>query len=132
MPHIAIHLSGQPDTGSSRRVVDKVAALTQSVLGKQLPVIAITLQYIPHDAWFIGGQPLSETGQNAFHLDISVTDETNTKQEKARYIAAVFAAFQELLGNLHECSYVHVIDARAAAYGYGGATQEYRHQRAGV
>ena len=29
---------------------------------------------------------------------------------------------------LHECSYVHVIDARAAAYGYGGRTQEYRHQ----
>jgi len=27
---------------------------------------------------------------------------------------------------------VHLIDARAAAYGYGGKTQEYRHQQAGV
>jgi 4-oxalocrotonate tautomerase len=25
-------------------------------------------------------------------------------------------------------SYIHVIDARAAAYGYGGLSQEYRHQ----
>ncbi|MDM9561806.1 tautomerase family protein [Bordetella petrii] len=132
MPHLVVHLSGRPDPATSRRVVERVTALTQSVLGKELPLIAITLQYIAHDAWFIGGRSLADTGHNAFHLDISVTDETNTKHEKARFIAAVYAAFQELLGNLHECSYVHVIDARAAAYGYGGATQEYRHQRAGV
>ncbi|WP_313380379.1 tautomerase family protein [Achromobacter insolitus] len=128
MPHIVVHLSGQSDDAINRRVVQAVAGLTQSVLGKQLPVITITLQHIPHDRWFIGGRPLSELGQNAFHLDISVTDETNTKAEKARYIKEIYAAFQEILGELHDCSYVHVIDARAAAYGYGGRTQEYRHQ----
>lgn len=128
MPHIVVHLSGQSDDAINRRVVQAVAGLTQSVLGKQLPVIAITLQHVPHDRWFIGGRPLSELGQNAFHLDISVTDETNTKAEKARYIKEIYAAFQEILGELHDCSYVHVIDARAAAYGYGGRTQEYRHQ----
>lgn len=132
MPHIVIHLSGQPDPTTSRQVVDKVMELTHAVLGKAPEVTAITLQYIAQDDWFIAGKPLSETGQHAFHLDISVTDETNTKQEKARYIAAIHAAFGQLLGRLHECSYVHVIDARATAYGYGGATQEYRHQRAGV
>lgn len=130
MPHIVVHQSGQSDPAVNRRVVQAVASLTQSVLGKQLPVIAITLQHIPHDLWFIGGQPLSELGRNAFHLDISVTDETNTKAEKARYIKEIHAAFQDILGELHECSYVHVIDARAAAYGYGGVTQEYRHQHA--
>jgi 4-oxalocrotonate tautomerase len=130
MPHIVIHLSGQPDAARDRRVVDAVAGLTQSVLGKKLPVIAITLQHIPRDRWFIGGHALSELGKNAFHLDISVTDETNTKTEKARFIKDAYAAFQDILGELHECSYVHVIDARAAAYGYGGATQEYRHQHA--
>lgn len=128
MPHIVVHLSGQSDDAINHRVVQAVAGLTQSVLGKQLPVIAITLQHIPHDRWFIGGRPLSELGQNAFHLDISVTDETNTKAEKARYIKEIYAAFQEILGELHDCSYVHVIDARAAAYGYGGRTQEDRHQ----
>ena len=128
MPHIVVHLSGQPDPAISRRVVESVAGLTQSVLGKKLPVIAITLQYIPREQWFIGGQALSELGRNAFHLDISVTDETNTKAEKARYIQDIYDAFRGILGELHECSYVHVIDARAAAYGYGGRTQEYRHQ----
>ncbi|CAB3708955.1 MAG: 4-oxalocrotonate tautomerase [Achromobacter sp.] len=130
MPHIVIHVSGQPDAARTRRIVDSVAGLTQSVLGKKLPVIAITLQNIPHDQWFIGARPLSEAGRNAFHLDISVTDETNTKAEKARFIQEIYASFSEILGELHECSYVHVIDARAAAYGYGGKTQEYRHQHA--
>jgi|SRR5690606_27291899 len=128
MPHIVVHVSGAPNAATSRRIVDSVAQLTQSVLGKQLPVIAITLQYIPHDQWFIGGQALSELGRNAFHLDISVTDETNTKAEKARFIRETYRAFEDILGELHPCCYVHVIDARAAAYGYGGATQEYRHQ----
>ena len=75
---------------------------------------------------------LAELGKSAFHLDISITDETNTKAEKARYLRAIFDAMAALRGNLHEVSYVHLIDARAAAYGYGGKTQEFRHQRAGV
>ena len=132
MPHIVVHLSGQPDADLTRQTVDAVAELTQSVLGKQLPVIAITVQYIAADTWFIGGQSLAALGKSAFHLDISITDETNTKAEKARFIKEIYASFQEILGELHECSYVHVIDARAAAYGYGGATQEYRHQQNGV
>lgn len=132
MPHIVIHLSGEPDARLTRRTVDKVAELTQRVLDKQLPVIAITVQYIAAEDWFIGGRSLAELGRSAFHLDISITDETNTKAEKARYLREIHAAMAELRADLHEVSYVHLIDARAAAYGYGGRSQEYRHQQAGV
>jgi 4-oxalocrotonate tautomerase len=130
MPHIAIHLSGEPDAALTRRVVDRIAELTQTVLDKKLPVIAITVQYIAADAWFIGGSSLAALGQGAFHLSISITDETNTKAEKARYVREVYAAMAALRSGLHEVSYVHLIDARAAAYGYGGRTQEYRYQQA--
>ncbi|MEJ7685510.1 MAG: 4-oxalocrotonate tautomerase family protein [Variovorax sp.] len=132
MPHIAITLSGEPDAQLTRRTVDRVAELTQSVLGKKLPVIAIAVQYVAADAWFIGGRSLADLGRSAFHLDISITDETNTKAEKARYLREIHAAMAALRKDLHEVSYVHLIDARAAAYGYGGLTQEYRHQQAGV
>lgn len=132
MPHTVIHLSGAPDAALARRAADAVAELTQSVLGKLLPVIATTVQFIPAEQWFIGGESLATLGQSAFHLDISITDETNTKAEKARYVREVHAAFAALLPRLHEVSYVHLIDARAAAYGYGGRTQEWRHQQAGV
>lgn len=132
MPHIVIHLSGTPDRQLTRNVVDRVMALTQSVLGKQPPVMAITVQYIAADTWFIGGDTLADLNRSAFHLDISITDETNTKAEKARYLREIHAAMAALRPDLHEVSYVHLIDARAAAYGYGGLTQEYRHQQAGV
>jgi hypothetical protein len=63
------------------------------------------------------GKPLSEyaEGRNAFQLDISVTDETNTKAEKAQYLAAIFGALSEVIGDVNPLSYIHVIDARAAA-----------------
>lgn len=130
MPHVSLQISGQPDTDLMRRAVATVGELTQRVLGKEAPVIATTVTFIPREQWFIGGQPLStrETGRNAFQLDISVTDETNTKAEKADYLRQAFAALSELIGDVNEVSYIHVIDARAAAYGYGGRTQEYRHQ----
>ena len=55
-----------------------------------------------------------------------MTDSTNTKDEKARYLAEVFAAMAKLIGPLHEESYILVHDVRADAYGYGGLTQEHR------
>lgn len=130
MPHIVLQLSGTPDDTLTREAVRAVSQLTVDTLHKAPEVIAVTVDYIAHARWFIGGAPLSEQGKNAFHLDISVTDETNTKAEKAQFIAQVFEALSGLLGNVHACSYIHVIDARAAAYGYGGRTQEYRHQHA--
>lgn len=132
MPHITLHLSGAPDATRTRQAVDAVVRLTQSVLDKKLPVIAVAVRHIAADQWFIGGETLASLGRSAFQLDISITDETNTKAEKARYLREVHAAMAALIPDLHEVSYVHVIDARATAYGYGGLTQEHRHQQAGV
>ncbi len=56
-----------------------------------------------------------------------MVDETNTKQEKAQYIAEAFAAFEQLLGPLHEESYIYIQDVRPTAYGFGGKTQEFRY-----
>ena len=61
------------------------------------------------------------------NLNVSVTDETNTKDETTAYVAAVYAAMNELLGGVHEKSYVQVTQVNGAAYGYGGITQEERY-----
>lgn len=132
MPHIVLHLSGSRDAELGRNAVVMINQLTAEVLGKMPEVMATTVQYIADDDWFIGGQPLSALGGSAFHLDISITDETNTKAEKARFVREVYEELATLRTGLHETSYVHLIDARAAAYGYGGRTQEWRHQQAGV
>ena len=95
---------------------------------KKKEVTAIAIEYVDHDAWVVGGALLSEQGKNSFYFDIKITDETNTKDEKAQYIQEAFAGFERILGNLHEESYIYVQDVRAASYGYGGKTQEYRYQ----
>ncbi len=66
-------------------------------------------------------------GKSSFFLDIKIVDGTNTKDEKAAYVAAIFAAMADLLGDLHPESYVYVHDVRAEAYGFGGRTQEHRY-----
>jgi len=130
MPHLSLQISGQPDAELTRRAVATVGELTQRVLGKEANVIATTVSYIPREQWFIGGKPLSDydEGRNAFQFDISISDETNTKAEKARFLAETFAALSEVIGDVNAVSYIHVIDVRATAYGYGGKTQEFRHQ----
>lgn len=89
---------------------------------------AITIQYIDKDSWIIGGELLSKQNKNSVYFDIKITDETNTKDEKALYIKEAFEGFSKILGNLHEESYIYVEDVRAASYGFGGKTQEYRYQ----
>src|SRR6267142_1632994 len=57
----------------------------------------------------------------------AVSEGTNTKDEKAAYLAAVFQRMGELLGPLHEESYAHVDEVKGDAYGFGGLTQERRY-----
>lgn len=52
--------------------------------------------------WFAGGQSLAEQSLASFWLDVHVSEGTNTKDEKAAYLAALFQRMGELLGPLHE------------------------------
>ena len=90
-------------------------------------VTSIAIDYVAPDDWIVEGETLAELGKKSVYFDIKITDETNTKAEKAEYIDAAFRGFSQLLGELHEVSYVHIQDVRATAYGYGGRTQEHRY-----
>ncbi len=90
--------------------------LTTRILHKKPEVTAIAIDYVDPDDWIVAGKSLSEHGINSFYFDIKITDETNSKVEKVQYIREAFDAFSELLGNVHEESYIYVQDVRAAAY----------------
>ena len=130
MPIITVKVSVPPARDTSQRIAATLAELTTTILGKDPHLIAIAIDHVDPDHWYVGGRSLREQGRHSVYVDIKVTDETNTKAEKERSIAAEFAAFEQLGGDLHEGSYVHVHDVRAAGYGYGGRTQEYRWQHA--
>jgi 4-oxalocrotonate tautomerase len=127
MPFIQVKISGERDDVLAARVAQRVTALTSEHLHKEPALTAVAVEFIAPDLWFIANATLATQRARSFHLNISVTDETNTKNETSAYIAAIYAAMGELLGGVHEKSYVLVIQASGSAYGYGGITQEERY-----
>jgi len=126
MPILKLQLSGEPDAPLSAALAATLSRLTADLLHKAPELTSVAISHIDPAHWFVGGASLQAQQNTSFFLDILVTDETNTAAEKSAYVAAVFAAMQAALGDLHEVSYVHVHDARPAAWGYGGLTQQFR------
>jgi len=130
MPILNVKISTKKTAESTKAISDILLELTTRILHKKPEVTSIAIDYVDPDDWIVAGRSLSEQGKSSIYFDIKITDETNTKAEKAQYISEAFDAFNKLLGNLHEESYIYVQDVRATAYGYGGKTQEYRYQHA--
>jgi 4-oxalocrotonate tautomerase len=126
MPILNITVSATPARVPAVAVSDILMRHTGAILKKAPALTAIAVHYTPREQWFIGGQSLAQLGKASFFLDIKISDETNTASEKADYIAAVYADLEKLLGEIHEVSYIHIDDARPAAWGWGGLTQQYR------
>lgn len=128
MPILNVKVSAKRSPELSSQITETLLELTSRILGKRRDLTAVTIEYVDPEDWFIAGKSLAQLRQSSFYFDVKVVDETNTKAEKARYVAEAFDAFGRLLGDLHHESYVYVQDVRATAYGFGGRTQEYRHQ----
>lgn len=127
MPILNVKVSAKRSAELTKAISGILLELTTRILHKKPEVTSIAIDYVDPDDWIVAGHSLTEQGKSSIYFDIKITDETNTKAEKAQYIREAFAAFSKLLGNLHEESYIYVEDVRATAYGYGGLTQEYRY-----
>lgn len=127
MPILNVKISADRSSENTNAINDLLLDLTSRILKKKREVTSIAIEYVNPGNWSIGGVTLKEQGKTTFYFDIKITDETNTKDEKAKYIQESFEGFKKIFGNLHETSYIHVEDVRAAAYGFGGLTQEYRY-----
>jgi 4-oxalocrotonate tautomerase len=128
MPILNVKVAAPRSDDLTRQIASTLLGLTSRVLGKSPELTAIAIDYIDPRDWIVGGRSLADQGKSSFYFDIKITDETNTKAEKSQYIREAFDGLARLLPNLHEESYIHVEDVRAAAYGYGGRTQEFRYQ----
>ena len=126
MPILNVQLSTTPDASQSAAIAATLSRLTAELLHKAPELTSVAIRHLDCTHWFVGGSSLQQQGKTSFFLDVLISDETNTAVEKAAYIAAVHAAMALALGPLHEVSYIHVHDARQAAWGYGGLTQQFR------
>ena len=128
MPLITVSYSTAREKPSLKSdIAAAVSELTAKILHKDPRVTAIIVKSVDAADWFAGGKSLAEQKLASYWIDIHVSEGTNTKDEKAAYLAAMFARMGELLGPLHEETYLHVDEVKGDAYGFGGLTQERRY-----
>src|SRR5215467_12091411 len=127
MPYLNAKISTPHSAETASKIAGVLADLTVEMLKKARELTSVAIEFLPPDQWFVGGPPVSAQGLNTFFLEIKVTEGTNTKDEKARYVSGVFGAMESLLGTLHPASYIVIHEVRADAWGYQGSTQEFRY-----
>jgi 4-oxalocrotonate tautomerase len=108
------------------RIAGIAAKLGAEKLGKDPDVTAVLVEAADPEGWFVAGKKPTDAGLSAFWLDVKITAGTNTKAETAGFVAAAFENMADILGPLHEESYVLVHAVDGDAYGYGGRTQNGR------
>ena len=128
MPLITVSYTTTRQSASLKGdIANAVSELTAEILHKDPKVTAIIVKPVDAHDWFAGGKSLAEQKLASYWIDIHVTEGTNTKDEKAAYLAAMFARMGEILGPLHPETYLHVDEVKGDAYGFGGLTQERRY-----
>ncbi|MGY3615898.1 tautomerase family protein [Bradyrhizobium sp. USDA 10063] len=128
MPLITVTYSTSRERpGLKSDIAAAASALTATILHKDPKLAAIIVRSVDAADWFVGGQSLADRKLASYWLDIHVSEGTNTKDEKAAYLAAIFQRMGELLGPLHDESYAHVDEVKGDAYGFGGLSQERRY-----
>ncbi|MCP2029503.1 4-oxalocrotonate tautomerase [Flavobacterium sp. HSC-32F16] len=126
MPVIHLKLSGEQDNSLAKELALTISNLTKEVLNKKPEVTVVTISFIANDLWFINSESLTELKTNSFHLTVKISDSTNLKDDKAKYIDAVHHALASRLGTMHPVSYTAIEEMKADAYGYDGLTIEYK------
>ena len=123
MPGITLTLSGAPDAALASRLSHELTELTARVLDKLPSQTMVIVRFIDPGLWFIDSESLESLGLNSFRLEVTITDETTTVEQKRRYQRESYDLLSQRIGNVHPHSNVHLIEVRATAYGYGGVPQ---------
>jgi len=126
MPYLNVRIAQNESSDVADDVVSALMKRTFELLGKKPEVTSISIDFVSPDLWFVGGERVSTQNAVTFYLDIKVTDGTNTKNEKAKYVKDVFSDFEAILGVITPASYIVIHDVRADSWGFQGKTQEYR------
>jgi len=125
MPYLHLRIAGEPEPAILDAAAERLTGLAESALGKRREVTAIALEAVPQRNWRIGGRAAGAT----FQLEIIITQGTNSKEQKAAFVAQAWATMRELMGELEPASYVVIRETPADGWGYQGITQEARAHR---
>ena len=124
MPFVHIRIAGQNLNAEQVRELQREAtALMAGIMRKKEELTSVLVEQAEISGWSIGGAAVPV----AAHLDVKVTQGTNTEEEKARFVRAANDLLKSVLGSsLPVATYVIVHEIPSTAWGYDGETQEAR------
>jgi 4-oxalocrotonate tautomerase len=109
------------------RLQEEMTDLMASVLGKKANLTSVLLEPPPVASWTIGRTP----ARVAVHINATITADTNSADEKARFIEQTMRLLKSVFGSkLNPATYVVIAEVPAQSWGYDGRTQESRRQPA--
>ena len=124
MPTLHLKVAPLQNPERYQALASALTTLTASILGKRPDVTAVLIDELPAARWYVSGRGVQRP---TALLEISITQGSNTADEKAAFIQAAFAELQRQLGDtmgrLEAASYVIVREVAASDWGYGGQTQ---------
>lgn len=106
MPAINLRLSGDQSDYDLVKISKELTTLTCEILDKKPEKTMIFINFIPPKYWFINSKSLLEQKQGSFKIDITITDESCTREQKAKYIAEAFKLMSTYIKNLHPHGFV--------------------------
>lgn len=109
------------------RLQEEMTDLMASVLGKKANLTSVLLEQPTVASWAIGRTPAPV----AVHVNATITADTNSADEKARFIEQTMRLLKNVFGSeLSPATYVVIAEVPAQSWGYDGRTQESRRQPA--
>ena len=130
MPMIkARYTNPQDGRDPKQEIAALLSRLTAEILHKDPGVTAVLVESAEPGDWIVAGSSVADQKVGTFYVEVSITEQTNTKDETTEWVRRVYDEMNALVGPVHEASYVLVHAVDGDAYGYSGLTQNLRWAR---
>ncbi len=123
MPYVDVQLQPAPSPEQANTLAQGITDALADITHKRPEVTSVRIGSPPVQTWTIGGAPCLKTTAS---LDIKITVNTNTQEEKSALIARLHGLLESTLGDLAEASYIMIHELPAENWGYAGRTQAAR------
>lgn len=126
MPYINIRVN-QPLTQKTRQALQKsTTQLMDELMGKRREVTVVQIEESIPEHWSVNAESLDLSAPTAAYVDIKITADTNSAEDKSRMIQQTIFMLREQVGALQEACYVVIDEIPAINWGYNGQTQAAR------
>lgn len=127
MPFINISVAGTTLSDIQKQYLfEETTRLMSEVMNKDPDLTSVRIDEYAPTNWAVARKSIAFRGETAVHMDIKITDGTNTDEEKAEMIRLGMSMLKEVIGSTPEASYIVLHDLDGAAWGYDGRTQKAR------